>query len=309
MNKKFSFRIIFLLTGYALFACSVDDNESLADAKVHTCQMEVNATKDCGEVETRGFFFGGNNGTRFYVLWDQNDKGDVYYNDSKVGTCAPNSYGYVNSKLKGTIVGAFNVGDILKIYLPKADMEYIGQKGTLGDLSLNYVYMTATTMVSEVTSSGDFVDMMDTNFSHQQFFFRFRFSDSDNIRLPIEQLTIHAAGGKLVQKKNRDGSSVTYGDIIVTTEKDQNAYPNEVYVAIQNDYNGADTYSFTVKSGGFIYESVDASSKLTKQYANGAFTRVHRVLPLKGPASRVTTTTTIDGFEDGGGDSGGNIKY
>lgn len=312
-NNSYLFKAYFLFVMFAISACSANDETDLqSKTEERTFQAEVYAVKEGGDVtETRAMFFGGNSGTNYFCLWDSGDNAEVYFGNNKVGVFTPNSFGHSDSYLSGTLSGTYSVGNTLDLYVPKGDMDFTGQIGTLGDMSSMHTFMVATTSITEVNSSGQFVSMSNASFKHKQFFFRFRFSDTDNIRLPIEQLTIRTTGGKLVLTKSRDGSSVTYGDIVINTVKDQNAYPNEVFVALQNDYEGVDTYSFTVKSGGYIYESVDASTKLTKQYANGNFARVHRALPMKGSASRIQNGSEVSNFENGNGATGesGSVTF
>ena len=288
---------------FGLSACSGNDDIDLPDkGEEQTWQAEVNATKEGGDVEeTRAIFFGGNTGTRYFSLWDSGDNADVYYNGTKVGTFAPNSYGFSNSKLTGTLTGTYAVGNTLNMYIPKADLDFTGQKGTLGDMSGNHTFMEATAEVAEVNSLGQYVDMGSTTFRHRQFFFRFRFSDTDGFRLHVKKLTIHAAHGQLVKTKPLNGTA-TYGDIVVNTVKEQNAYPDELFVALWNDYRaGTDTYSFTVEAdNGYIYESVDDATRMIRKDNAGAFTRVHRALPMKSAAVRVQPTTDVTPYGNGG---------
>ena len=198
---------------------------------------------------------------------------------------------------------------MLNLYIPKADMDFTGQKGTLGDMSANHVFMEATTTVSQVSDSHEYVNMYSANFQHRQFYFWMQFTDMDGVRLNVEKLVIHSANNKLVQTKNRDGSSVTYGDIVVIPEKTYGTYPNEIYVALQNDSEGADTYTFEVTSGGYVYASTtDQATRLTKQYYPRDFRQIKRALPMKGSAENIQASSSVNNFTDGG-NTNGNVGF
>ena len=314
IRKSFFYHAFCLQVTFALLACSAnDDIDTQSNAGEQTWKVEVYATKAGGDVsETRAMFFGGNSGTNYFCLWDSGDKAEVYYGDTKVGTFTPNSYGFSNSFLTGTLTGTYAVGNPIKMYVPQADMDFTTQNGSLGDMSNNRTYMEATTSITQVDAEGKFLAMSGANFTHRQCFFRFRFSDTDGIRLHVKKLTIHAEHGKLVQTKSRTGET-TYGDIEVNTVKEQNAYPDELFVALWNDYrDGNDTYSFTVEAdNGYIYESNSDATRMIRIDNVGAFTRVHRALPMKSAATRLDSQvgSAIESHADGGGDSNGSVNF
>lgn len=320
IRNPYSYSVFLMSAMFVLSACSNDDeSDLLGRGKEQTWQAEVYATKDGGDItETRAMFWGGNTGTRYYSLWDSGDNAEVYYGDTKVGTFTPNSFGKSDSKLTGTLTGSnYSVGNTLNLYIPSADMDLTGQTGTLGSMS-NHTFMDATSTISEVDGSGQYVDMNSATFHHRQCFYRFRFSDPDGIRLNVKKLTIHASQGKLVQTKSRTGET-TYGDIVVNTVKDQNAYPDELFVALWNDYRDAnDTYSFTVEAdNGYVYESNNSdpsdlnTTRMTRKDNTGAFTRVHRALPLQGSAANLQAASAVNDFGNGNGEGGesGSVSF
>ena len=320
MRKKFSYMLY--LTGVVMLtACSADENVSRQDglyqeswsAEMYAVKeegKELTPITDEGEVTTRAILFGGNDGNRYYSLWDQGDNADVYYNGVKVGSFTPNDYGHRDSKLTGTLTGTYSVGEVLDLYIPKADIDYTGQNGTIASMCGEHTFMEATSTVSQVDESNKFVDMNSALFHHKQVFLRFRFQDADGIRLHIEQLTIHADGGKLLLSKPKDGDPL-YGDLVVNTVKENGEYPSEIYVALHNDLGTTDTYSFTVKAGGYVYASTDAASKVTANIRDGNYHWIYRTLSLQGSASRIQSSSEVSNFENGNGDTGesGSVTF
>lgn len=309
MYKSYYYSL-FLSSMIGLFACSADDDNYRQNEYSQLWHAKVEAEKEGGDVVTRAMFFGGNSGTRYYMLWDVGDKADVYHGDTKVGTFTPSSYGYSNSIMNGSLTGTFAVGDAMKAYLPSADVDYTGQKGTVGDMSSNHTFMEASSTISEVDVEGHYVDMNKLGFKHRQFFLSFQFMDEDGSRLHIEQLTISAAGGRLLLTKTKEGVT-TYGDLVINPEKVNGEYPSEVYVAIHNDLGTTDTYSFTVKSNGYYYASTNAASKVTANISDGIYGWVHRTLSLQSAAVRITPASSVNNFTAGNGSEGesGSIDF
>ena len=308
--KKLS-HILSLTSVVMLISCSADESIDRRDRlSQKEWTAELYATKEEGLAETRAVLFGGNDGNRYYCLWDEGDNADVYFNGYKVGRFTPNSFGHQDSKLTGTLSGTYSVGDELELYIPKADIDFTGQNGTIKSLSGEHMFMSATSTVSQVDESNKFVDMSSATFHNKQFFLRFRFQDPDGVRLHIEQLTIHTDGGKLLLSKPKDGAPV-YGDLVVNTVKENGSYPEEIYVSLHNDLGTTDTYSFTVKSGGYIYASTDAASKVTANLFDGKYYWVYRTLTLQGSASRISSKLdkTINPHTDGGGDNNGSVAF
>ena len=129
MNKMDSYYSLLLATMIGLLACSADDENYRQNESDQVWHVEVEAEKEGGEdteAMTRAMLFGGNGGTRYYTLWDQGDKAEVYFGDTKVGTFIPTSYGYSDSAMSGSLTGTFAVGNTMKLYLPKVDMDYSG---------------------------------------------------------------------------------------------------------------------------------------------------------------------------------------
>ena len=303
MKNIFTYIALLSTVVTCFFACtSADDTDETIR---NHWNVSFFASKDSGDVVTRSLYIGGASGRSYVSLWDPSDVVYAYKDGNLIGTLKPVNTNVATTELTGAVTGDILDGDILNIYVIGRDVDYTGQTGSLADMT-KFVYMESELGVEIINNS-----TITTNkiaFKSKQFYLRFQFMDPDGIRLPIEQLTIHADGGKLLQKKPINGDPV-YGDIVVNTVKENGSYPIEIYVCMHNDLGTTDTYSFTIKSSGYVYSSIDDASRLKYNLKDGTYNRVARTLYLHGASSRITTTTTVDGFEDGGGDSDGNIKY
>lgn len=301
-------RLIFYLSVVVagLWACSsADEVGALTDQKWEVSSV---ASKDSGNIvdiddaATRALFIGGPTGASFATLWDKNDNVIVFKSGQEVGTLKPQSTFVRTTPLTGTLSGSFTVGESLDFYVVSPDLDYTGQTGSLADMT-RFAYMASTVNVASV--DGTTVTTENVTFSNLQFYLIFRFTDKDGVRLPVEQLIIHTDGGKLVQTKPLNGEA-TYGDLVINTDKVKGTYPTELFVCLRNELGAKDTYSFTVKSGGYIYASVDASSRVNSvNLLNGTCNRVDRSLPLiSADASRLQTGSSVSDFQSGNGPTG-----
>jgi hypothetical protein len=306
MKKNLLFVSLLSAVVTGLVACSSADDEGIKSGP-RQWNASFAATKDSGDVVTRALYIGGASGKRFISLWEESDNVQTYKDGSLVGILKPASDRVPTTELKGTLTGSFSVGDVLDLYLISPDRDYTGQTGALSDMT-KFAYLATSVKIDRIDDSTIHTEKL--SFHSKQFYLRFRFMDQDGIRLPIEQLTIHADGGMLLLTKPLTGAA-TYGDIVINTVKENGSYPEEVYVCMHNDLGAKDTYSFTVKSGGYIYASTDAASKLTYNLTDGTYNRVARTLTLQGSASRISSQldTTINPHEDGGGDNNGSVAF
>jgi hypothetical protein len=303
-KNRLTFYLSVVVAG--LWACSsADDVGAPTDQK---WEMSTVASKDSGDIvdiddaATRALFIGGSTGKSFASLWDNKDEVKVYRAGVEVGTLKPQSAFVRSTPLTGTLSGSFTVGESLDFYLISPNVDYTGQTGTLQDLT-NFAYMASTVNVANAV--GTTVTTEDVAFTSKQFYLRLRFMDADGIRLPVEQLVIHAAGGKLVQTKPLNGEA-TYGDIVVNTVKEHGQYPSELYVCMHNDLGAKDTYTFTVKSGGYIYASGGATNSLiSSNLKDGGYYLANKYLTLvSADASRILTSSAVSDFQAGNGPTG-----
>jgi hypothetical protein len=296
-----------LLSVLAAYLCGCSQSDDLQ--KVPQYSLTVQAVKESGDIETRALFLGGNNGNRFYSLWDSGDKAEVYKDGSYVGTLTPTTIGGQYTELTGTLVGSFAENDEIDVYVPAATMDFTGQKGTVGDLSANHAFVMKTIKVTAVENGNVTTEKL--AFESRNCYIHFIFLDEDGMRLHPEQLTIHAAGGMLVQTKTKEGVA-TYGDLIVNLEKVNGEYPGDVYVSLHNDLGAKDLYTFTVKAGGYTYCSNNASTSfINSNLKDGKVYNATKTLTMQGSASRIGSqlNTTIIPHTDGGGDNNGSVAF
>lgn len=310
-------RLFFLLSSFAVWTvfwgCSSAD-DGLADSHQWSVSTSV-ASKDSTfcmdscEVATRALFIGGASGVRYISLWDESDVVQVYRagtTTSSVGTMKPATTDVPTTQLTGTLSGTFSVGDDLDFYIPKANIDYTGQKGNLTDMT-NYAYMSSTVKIDQIGKKKK-IYTKNVTFKSKQCYLRLRFVDSDGIRLPVEQLTISTSSGMILLQKPLSGT-VVHGDLVINPVKENGAYPIEVYVALHNDLGASDTYTFTVRSGGYVYGG--SSGSFTFKLVDGNYYLSTRTLTLLSAAVRLNTGlgSTVTQQTDGGGDNNGSVTF
>lgn len=263
-----------LLVVTTLISCSTSDDVSPSGKRVYVFSaigerdsipvLEVAGENDTPDVapQTRALFIGGSAGNNYIFLWDKSDMAKVYKDNAHVGTLTPVSKGDQHSELTGELTGDFSVGDELLVCTPSADMNFIGQDGTLGTLSTKYCHMSTNVKVKSVQDGKVTTEPLIFSNRHAYGAFKFK-SDQDSVFLHVKQLTIHVNSGLLVASRTADGTTTHVSDLVINLPKESksNDYPNIVYVAILNDYTGKDTYSFTVVDKNdktYIGQSINA---------------------------------------------------
>lgn len=302
-------RIIPVLTAFAVGAVFWNCSSAGDGGDVPhngTWTLSTIATKDSGDVEaeTRGLFIGGASGNRYISMWDVTDVVQVYRagTASLVGTMKPvNTSGVATSELTGTFTGSVSVGETLDMYMPSADIDYTGQNGGLEAMT-KYAYMTAQVQVNRIDGGNVYTN--DVTFTGKESYNRFRFTDRDGgMRLPVEKLIIHAESNQLLLRKPLTPTAenpIVHGDLVITTEKKNGAYPSEVYVAMHNDLGAKDNYTFTVVSGGYVYKS----SVVNNNFKDTKYTLVSIKVDLQGTADKIQTNSTVNDFTNGGNENG-----
>jgi hypothetical protein len=296
--KKIIFLLSAIAVGVVFWNCSSADDEASSFNGRWT--LSTIATKDSGDVETetRALFIGGASGKRYVSLWDENDVIQVYRagTASWVGTMEPAKTDVPTTELVGTFTGDVSAGETLDMYIPSADIDYTGQNGLLESMT-NYAHMTAQVQINRIEGGNVYTN--DVTFTGKESYNRFRFTDKeDGMRLPVEKLTIQAASGKLLLRKPLTPTAedpIVYGDLVITTEKKNGAYPNEVYVAMHNDLGAKDNYTFTIVSGGYVY----ASSPVNNNFKDTKYTLASVKVSLVGSADKIQNGSSVKNFTDG----------
>ena len=208
MTRKIFFHSLpMIMAAMMMAACSNEDVAEITGDNTQqsrTWQVSINA----GPATTRAISVGGNNGQTLYTNWDANDAVEVVKGGVSVGTLhadvsAGNS---AYATLTGTLTGTFAVNDEVTLYYHTAALDYTGQVGTLGGVSTNKSYLTATSTVKSVDGSGGFLSMSNAAFSPMQSYLELSFTDGIS-PIDISRLDVWTDGGKMVKTKAIDGTT------------------------------------------------------------------------------------------------------
>ena len=302
--NKFILLLLSFAVGTVFWNCSSAGDE--ASPPNDRWKLSTIATKDSGDVETetRALYIGGASGNRYISIWDKKDVVQVYRTGtaSLVGSMTPaNTSGVATTELTGTFTGSVSMGETLDLYIPSADIDYTGQTGGLVDLT-NYAYMIAQVQVNRIESGVVYTD--NVKFTGKESYLRLSFIDSeDEMRLPIERVTIHAASGQILLRKPLTPTAedpIVHGDLVVNISKVYGTYPYEVFVAMHNDLGAADDYTFTIESGGYVY----VSGVLNYNFKDTKYVIATRKVTLQGTADKIQANSTVNDFTDGGNENG-----
>ena len=265
--NRFPVEIVMLVMVTALMGCSTADDMPASSKSVwntslvaSNLEIEIESAENLEDSLidfTRSLFIGGQSGTNFIKLWDNNDKVLVYKEGESVGTLIPQSKGNQRSALTGTLTGTFAEGDELTLYMPSADLDYMGQDGTIGNMCTYFDFMMTTTKVLSADEGS--VVTENVAFSSRQSYLMFKFRDEDDKLLHVTQVIVQAPSGKLVATKSMDGTTTYTNEYVINTPKDHKSvddYPTDIYIAVLNENTAKEAYSFEVKAtNGKTYKS------------------------------------------------------
>lgn len=288
----------------ALSGCSTnDDDQTIVDGQweasgVASKMGGISESENEHGDATRSIFFGGANGTRFFQGWDTYDEPMVYRGTTFLGTLKADEIGVAKSTLSGTLSGTVSVGTQLTLYSPSYLCDFRGQKGTVGSMSDNYSYMTATATVAKV--SGSKVTTSDMTFKSIVQFHTFIFTDENERLLHVKKLTITSETGQFVETLNQLTGATTYcKDLVITMDIQKNSsdYPTDIYVAYLNtNTQTKDTYTLTVlTSDGKTYQ---AKNTLSLLFTTNRHSYVRRQLECIDVEAGVSTGITPPTDED-----------
>ena len=236
-------------------ACSSDDEQKSSNAT-----LIINASRgDYGDND--------NNSTRAITLsdnkeqittsWAVSDNVTVFNKDwTKIGTLNPDGTSTFAESWKTKLTGNISptnlkVSDELNFLYPRDTWDYTGQDGTFSKISSTYDYATAKVYVTDIVADNNNNKVYGTTAAFgdaQQAIVRFTLLESDGTAFPVPdngELSITTAKNELVTKCNLDGTAKEKGGALVI--KKTGTSDNVFYVAIRNDYDGADQYTLTIK--------------------------------------------------------------
>ena len=296
--------MILLFCAAALAGCSADnevDNEIPSPipqqwkAVAYATIDSIDNSGDVDEPNRRAWFWGGNT-ARFAKVWDEGDYVQVYNNDVKIGTLTPNSEYYATKEalLEGTMTGAFEVGDVVDLYMPAKRADDTGQDGTVYKLSntYSYQYYTGATVVSKTDSK---LSLSNINMYHRQHYLRFMLlNEEGTVRLHPTRFELHAiSGGHIAQSVEEDGTVVPCDVLTVLPVEDNGEYAGELFVALLNDADTKVNYRIKAHVGDDIYVGpVDIAGQnafgVNSRTRLGSLDRVVRRMRLTSSVSSLT---------------------
>ena len=239
-------------------ACSSDDEQQPT-----TFHLSINASRgDYGGEDnssTRAIALS-NDKDKIITSWITTDNVAVFNKDwTKIGTLHPDVTSFAESwktKLTGDISTTnLKVSDELNFLYPRDTWDYTGQDGTFEKISSTYDYATAKVYVTDIDDKNKVYGTTAAFGDAQQTIVRFTLLKSDGTAFSVPnngELSITTAKNELVTKCNLDGTAKEKGGALVI--KKTGASDNVFYVAIRNDFDGADQYTLTIKDeAGNLY--------------------------------------------------------
>lgn len=235
-----------MLAMLAFTACSSNNDEA-----VNTPQFwHVTLTASMGDADTRALIPNGNAITASFT------KGDIVevvnVSGNSIGTLTAKSDG-ASTTLEGTISGSIAVNDVLTLHYLSATENYDNQDGTLLGIAAHQHYAEGTITVSS-TSPLTFTPSP-VSLTPKQSITKFSFTDGTNA-ISVKNFRIIATG--LVQSIATNGAE-TVGTVTGTLA---NA-TSDVYVALRNNSDAKQTYTFIVKDDAGNWHVGTKNAKLT----------------------------------------------
>lgn len=241
-------------------ACSSDDEQESSSAK-----LIINASRGNYGQFTRNIALSDND--NIVTTWKKSDNVFAYKEGwtGQIGTLNPKDDSNNNvTKLEGDVKAeGLSVGSNIEFITPRNEWDYTGQDGTIPTISSKYDYATARVQVTFFDQDNK-VYGTTASFETQQAIIKYKLfyidkDDNTKKALNVKTLTIVAGQGKLVKSRDLDGKNVVYGGLEVTSSSANGT--SEFYVALRNDYTGADTYTLTAKDkNGTIYTSATSAA-------------------------------------------------
>ena len=230
-----------MLLMLAFTACSSDNDES-ADAPHF---YNVTLTASMGDAETRALSENGSNINASFTTGDIVEVVDAHGNS--VGTLTAQADG-PSTTLSGTITGSINVNDVLTLYYLSATAKYDGQDGTLDGIAAHQHFAKGTVTVSS-TDPLTFTPSP-VNLAPKQSITKFTF--------PVNVKNFHITAAGLVQSIVGDGEP-TIGAVTGALTSPSTS----VYVALRNNTDTKQAYSFTIQDEAGNWYTATKNAKLT----------------------------------------------
>lgn len=231
-----------MLLMLAFTACSSDNDES-ADAPHF---YNVTLTASMGDAETRALSENGSNINASFTTGDLVEVVNAHGNS--VGTLTAQADG-PSTTLSGTITGSINVNDVLTLYYLSATAKYDGQDGTLVGIAAHQHFAEGTITVTATSPSLTF-SPSPVNLAPKQSITKFTF--------PVNVKNFHITAAGLVQSIVGDGEP-TIGAVTGALTSPSTS----VYVALRNNTDTKQAYSFTIQDEAGNWYTATKNAKLT----------------------------------------------
>lgn len=250
--------------GCLLTSCSEDKQEEVM--KEFTTEGVLETLQSSDLANTRGLT---QDGTTIKAVWKADDKVYAYPDGSNksIGTLSPKAdqLGTERTKLDGTLNSSgLKVGDYMNFLMPREEFSYTGQVGTLTDIEKKYDYAQSKVYITEIGTNS--MKGSTAKFTSAQSIIRFTIKGADGKLMNIPNLTISAAGKKLVTSRSMSGGtfSAVYGDLEITPA----SATSELFVALSNDKEDGDTYTLltTIGTGKYTYTRSNVTFKKGQCY-------------------------------------------
>jgi hypothetical protein len=148
----------------------------------------------------------------------------------------------------------------LTLYYHSANIDYIGQKGTLADVSTSKSYLTATSTVKQIgqttgtvkDETNNYLVMSDAAYEAQQAYLDITFTDRVGHALAITKLEVWTSAGKLVKTAPLDGQTVYATDASPLTIT-PDAATDHFFLALRDEADTSNTIYFKATAAGDTY--------------------------------------------------------
>ena len=301
-NCRLSYTLLLLVCA-ALIGCTATDDlnrQKSQKVRVSAEALLIDFSADIDSItSTRALYVGGDDGKKFVNLWRNTDRCIVYKlgENEPLGILAP-----MDERVRLT-----SLTEQLELFSPTKDMNFKGQKGSIGSVSSGYSY--SSDVVTVQSFDGANLTTTQATFKNKVQFIGFRFYDENGKLLHPKKLTLKSTTGKLVEAKDADGLSTYTYELEINCEKEiiqsgneiQHDYPSVVYVSLLNESNGKDTYTLEVLNhDDKVYRAVDTWNST---FGADKLTLVTRTLPCVSVDLGLQTGITPPENNDVGGEN------
>ena len=210
--------------------------------------------------------------------WEDGDKVQVYKGSELVGELTIDA-SRSNVYLKGYLHGNFSKNEELTFYTISKDRNYHNQKGTIEDISKNYDYAMATSIIEHIDNENNALIIQPAHFESRQ---------------SINRIMINTGYATSIKKLIISGSGLEGESVTVIPENTSSSGSTKLFVALSNPKDKKITYNFTLEleNGKVVTTYKRANLKDGKYYKATINSSV--------VYETIREPLTIESLEDGG---------